>query len=72
MNLPFLKSLLLTLLLVPAMVAAVEERPSASPRQHLNADQRPTRSIDWPWKSRVYFDRNLDAVVGTTRELQDY
>ncbi len=72
MNIPPLKSILLGLLLVPALVGAMEKPPSAAPTQHLDADQRPTRSIDWPWKWRASFDHDQDAMVGKARELQDY
>jgi len=72
MNIPPLKSILLGLLLVPALVGAMEEHPSAAPTQHFNAAQRPTRSIDWPWKWRVSFNYDQDTVVGRARELQDY
>lgn len=69
MNIPPLKSTLLGLLLVPALVGAMENPPSAAPKQN---DQHPIRSIDWPWKRRVSFDHELDTVVGRARELQDY
>ncbi len=72
MNIPPLKSILLGLLLVPALVGAMEKPPSATLMQPLNADQRPTRSIDWPWKCRIFFDHDQDTVVGRARELQDY
>ncbi len=76
MNIPPLKSILLGLLLIPALVGAMEEHPSAAGAAETaelpssETDQTPGR-IYWLW-GRPAYDPNNDTFVREALVLEDY
>ncbi len=69
MNVPFLKSLLLTLLLVPAMAGAMEKAEPVT--VELPSSETDQRLIYWPCGRQAY-DPNSDTFVKEALVLKDY